>query len=56
MLKSKDSRPGVAAEEIRVQMAEFCMDENKLHDFYKLQVRLLPPAPIPIDEPPPLAI
>ncbi|TFK36407.1 hypothetical protein BDQ12DRAFT_736999 [Crucibulum laeve] len=52
-LKNKDYKPAAAAEEIRVQMHQFCEDKKQLEEFYDEQLALLPPVP---EEPPPLSI
>lgn len=55
-LKAKDHLPAVTAEEIRVEMADFCVDKEKLQMFYDQQVAMLPVASCVADEPPPLQI
>jgi hypothetical protein len=55
-LKAKDHLPAVTAEEIRVEMADFCVDKEKLQTFYDQQVAMLPPASYVADEPPLLQI
>ena len=54
--KSKDHQPAVAAEAIRQQMADFCMDKERLQKFYDETIARLPPAPSLVEEPPPLTI
>lgn len=60
-LKNKDHLPAVAAENMRVQMAEFCLDRDRLQAFYDEKIASLPPVPVPVspmieEEPPPLVI
>ncbi|KAH7914031.1 hypothetical protein BJ138DRAFT_1123902 [Hygrophoropsis aurantiaca] len=50
-LKSKDHRPSVAAEEIRLKLQQLCLDEKALMQFYDEELAALGP-----DEPPPLSI
>ncbi|KAF8899598.1 hypothetical protein CPB84DRAFT_1681083 [Gymnopilus junonius] len=50
--KSKEHQPAVAAEAIRQQMAEFCMDKERLQQFYDAAIACLPPAPCLVEEPP----
>jgi len=45
--------PAAAAEEVRVELAEFCADRAKLTAFYDEQLALLP---VGVEEPPPLSI
>ncbi|KDR67969.1 hypothetical protein GALMADRAFT_79088 [Galerina marginata CBS 339.88] len=54
--KNKDHQPAIAAEHIRMQMAEFCLDKERLQAFYDEQIASLPPAPTVAEEPPPLTI
>ena len=51
--KAKTHLPAVIAEQIRVDMAAFCMDKAKLQLFYDQQIAKLRAAP---EEPPPLQI
>ncbi|KAH9479659.1 Vacuolar membrane-associated protein IML1 [Psilocybe cubensis] len=55
-IKNKDHLPAVAAERMRVEMAEFCLDRERLQQFYDEKIADLPPAPIMPEEPPPLVI
>ena len=55
-LKSKGYRPATAAEDIRVKMANFCLDKERLQNFYDEQVAKLPPVPLGAEEPPPLVL
>lgn len=54
--KAKNHLPAVTAEYIRVEMAAFCTDTEKLQRFYDEKVASLPPAPHVAEEPPPLQI
>ncbi|KAF9564257.1 hypothetical protein CPC08DRAFT_816078 [Agrocybe pediades] len=54
--KNRDHLPGVAAEDLRVRMADFCMDSKRLQAFYEEKIASLPPAPPMMEEPPPLLI
>jgi len=54
--KAKTHLPAVTAEHIRIDMAAFCMDKERLQMFYDQQVALLPPVPHAAEEPPPLQI
>jgi len=56
MLKGKGYRPATAADDIRVEMAKFCLDKEKLQRFYDEQVAELSPAPLIAEEPPPLIL
>ncbi|KAK7038281.1 DEP domain-containing protein [Favolaschia claudopus] len=46
-------RPAVEADKIRIELTQFCSDENVLRKFYEEEMALLAPAP---EEPPPLTI
>ncbi|KAI6045628.1 hypothetical protein EDC04DRAFT_2877047 [Pisolithus marmoratus] len=50
-LKSRDPKPAVAAERIRMRLQEFCGDKAALARFYEEEIAALGP-----DEPPPLSI
>lgn len=50
---SRGIRPAAAAEELRIQLAEFCSDREALTKFYDEQLALLPWGPI---DPPELSI
>ncbi|KAJ6622952.1 hypothetical protein B0H10DRAFT_1787300 [Mycena sp. CBHHK59/15] len=52
-LKNKDYRPATEADNIRIELAQFCSDEQVLRNFYDEELALLGPMP---EEPPPLAI
>ena len=55
-LKSKGYRPTMTADDIRAQMARFCLDKEKLQNFYDKKLAELPPAPLVVEEPPPLIL
>ncbi|KAJ7137941.1 hypothetical protein C8R44DRAFT_339542 [Mycena epipterygia] len=52
-LKNKDHRPAAEADNIRIDLSQFCSDERGLRKFYDEELALLGPAP---EEPPPLTI
>ncbi|KAJ7772896.1 hypothetical protein DFH07DRAFT_146815 [Mycena maculata] len=52
-LKNKDHRPAAEADAIRVELSQFCSDEQALRKFYDGELALLAPAP---EEPPELTI
>jgi len=55
-IKNKDHLPAIAAENLRVRMAEFCSDGPRLQAFYDARIASLPPIPPIMEEPPPLVI
>ncbi|PPQ63384.1 hypothetical protein CVT24_005649 [Panaeolus cyanescens] len=55
-LKFKDKLPAQVAEQLRVEMADFCSDAQRLKQFYDEEAAKLGAAPPTIEEPPPLAI
>lgn len=52
-MKNRGIRPAAAAEELRLQMNEFCQDRAKLSAFYDEVLETLPTVP---EDPPPLSI
>ncbi|KAJ6526232.1 hypothetical protein DFH09DRAFT_1328576 [Mycena vulgaris] len=52
-LKNKDHRPAAEADNIRIELSQFCSDEQGLRRFYDEELALLAPAS---EEPPPLTI
>lgn len=54
--KNKLKTPAAAADDLCVEMTAFCSDKKRLQAFYDEEVAALPPAPIAVDEPPPLTI
>ena len=58
-LKNRGMRPAAAAEELRLQMNDFCQDKTKLGAFYDEILKSLPSIdeePSIDGEPPPLTI
>lgn len=51
--KNRGNRPAAAAEQIRLQMSDFCQDQARLAEFYDSVLAQLPLAP---EEPPALTI
>jgi len=54
--KNKIKSPATAADELRAEMASFCMDASKLQLFYDEEIAALPLPPPVVEEPPPLTI
>jgi len=52
-LKSKDSRPAAAADDLRNRLLQFCSDEKQLTKFYDEELALLGTT---LEDPPPLSI
>jgi len=48
--------PTAAADDLSLEMTAFCSDIRKLQAFYDEEVAALPPAPLAVEEPPPLTI
>jgi hypothetical protein len=56
MYKNKLKTPAAAADDLGMELNAFCSDKRRLQDFYDDEVAALPPAPLPVEEPPPLTI
>ena len=59
MKGSGNKRPALVAEDLRIEMAMFCMNAQEIGEFWDEQVALLRPAPIATpstEEPSPLSI
>ncbi len=54
--KNKLKTPTAAADDLSLEITAFCSDKRKLQAFYEEEVAALPPAPLAIEEPPPLTI
>ena len=53
---NKNFRPAATADDIRLQMTRFCLDKERLQQFYDKLLAELPPPPLVAEEPPSLML